>query len=622
MKVANEVINQWLTNASRTVLAARINHSDAYLTLPQARKLSFHLKTIDDNAPPLRIGILHSYTSDLLNPWLELEVRLQGLTPSLYHAPFGLNLQEATEGSGLAKHAADLTVLLLQDTDLHPAISEPISRLTVEMRRRVRKEAINGLLGILRLFRERVGGQLVLTVLPKLHAPGLGLFDLQSDRSESRWRDELKHGIAEAMRQSVPASIFLDLDQALADLGRNEFFDLRLWQSCLYPYTPRASREVARRIAALGAVIKHPKAKVIALDADNTLWGGVIGEDGMNGIALGPDYPGVAYMDFQRRLLDYQQRGFVLVLCSKNNPEDLDRVLREHPHQLLRPDHFSASRVNWNQKPQNLIEIADELNLGLDSFVFVDDSEHECALMNSQLPQVEVVKTPKRPIDIATCLDQVARLEILALSDEDRGKTQLYRQQRARRSLEYEIVGQGGSIDDYLQSLKMQMHINIDNAEEITRLSQLTQKTNQFNLTTRRYDPAQIQHFIQSPDWTAASFTLSDAFGHSGIVGLCLCKQTGIDSVEIDTFLMSCRVIGRMAESAFLEGLLRHLQAHGIRDLTSHYLPTEKNRIVASFLEDHDFIASGVDQWSRSLTRYPPKPEAAFPIKVVLRKVT
>jgi len=616
MKIAHDVIEQWLTTDSLSVLAARIQVADGDITLPQARKVSAHLAAIGNHTSPLRIGVVHSYTSDLLDPWIDLEVRLQGLKPQIYHAPFGLNLQETTDQSGLSQHNPDLTVLLLQQTDLHPAMAGPISALTPEMRLEVRNEAIARLLGIVQLFRARVGGHLVLTLLPTLYPPGLGLFDVQSDRSEVRWRDELKHGIADALRESVPASIFLDLDQALIELGRSHFFDTRLWQSCLFPFTPRASRDLARRIAALGAVIKHPRAKVIALDADNTLWGGVIGEDGMTGIALGPDYPGVAYMDFQRRLLEYQQRGFVLVLCSKNNPEDVDRVLSEHPHQLLRADHFSASRVNWNPKPQNLIEIAEELDLGLESFVFVDDSEHECALMNSQLPQVEVVRTPSRPTAIATCLDHVARLEILALSDEDRSRTQMYAQQRARRSLEYQVVEQGGSIDDYLHSLKMQMQINIDSADEITRLSQLTQKTNQFNLTTRRYDPAQIRHFIQSPDWTAASFTLSDVFGHSGIVGLCLCKRTGDHSVDIDTFLMSCRVIGRTAESAFLEGLLRHLKTQGINDVAGLYLPTEKNCLVASFLEGHDFIASGVDRWSRSLNTYPPKPEATFPIKV------
>ena len=169
----------------------------------------------------------------------------------------------------------------------------------------------------------------------------------------------------------------------------------------------------------LGVVLKFPKAKVIVLDADNTLWGGIIGEDGIDGIALGSDYPGNAFLQFQRRLLDYQQRGFILALCSKNNAADVDQVLKQHPHQLLRDEHFAARRVNWLPKPDNLVSLAEELNLGLDSFIFVDDSDHECAAVRQRLPQVEVVRTPSRPIDIPGCLEHVSRLEVLSLTAED-----------------------------------------------------------------------------------------------------------------------------------------------------------------------------------------------------------
>src|SRR5262249_11723519 len=151
------------------------------------------------------------------------------------------------------------------------------------------------------------------------------------------------------------------------------------------------------------------KAKVIALDVDNTLWGGVVGEDGRDGIAIGPEYPGNAYFAFQRRLLDFRQRGFLLTLCSKNNLADVEEVLREHPHQILRMEHFAAVRINWEPKIDNLIELAEELNLGLDSFIFVDDSDYECALVRRELPQVEVVQTPARPVDVANCLDHVSR---------------------------------------------------------------------------------------------------------------------------------------------------------------------------------------------------------------------
>lgn len=190
------------------------------------------------------------------------------------------------------------------------------------------------------------------------------------------------------------------------------------------------------------------------LDADNTLWGGIVGEDGMDGIALGPDYPGNCYVAFQRRVLEYRQRGFILALCSKNNEADVLEVLRRHPHQVLREEHFAALRVNWQDKPQNLQALADELNLGLDSLVFVDDSAHECSVVRRTLPMIEVVQTPARAVDVPTCLDRVSRLEIIALTEEDRRKSEICVQnriapgpgQRERRRVEL-LAGDGGRPD-------------------------------------------------------------------------------------------------------------------------------------------------------------------------------
>jgi FkbH-like protein len=349
-------------------------------------------------------------------------------------------------------------------------------------------------------------------------------------------------------------------------------------------------------------VSKYPKAKVIALDADNTLWGGIIGEDGMNGIALGPEYPGNAFVAFQRRLLEFQQRGFILVLCSKNNPADLDEVLQKHPHQVLRSEHFAARRVNWEPKPRNLVALAEELNLGLNSFVFVDDSDHECAVVRHELPQVEVVQTPQSPIAVPSCLDRVARLEILSLTAEDRAKTTMYVQERLRRELLQSVNPDGGNVVDYLRSLQMRMRICFDEPKQLARLSQLTLKTNQFNLTTRRYDERQVQDFLESPDWLVAHFSLADVFGDSGVVGLAIAHRTSPVRAELDTFLMSCRVIGRGAETAFLEAVLARLKSDGIEEVVAEFLPTSKNALVKDFLPSHGFTMGPDGRFLRSLS--------------------
>ena len=325
-----------------------------------------------------------------------------------------------------------MTLLLLKSEDLHPELARPVTHLAPSDQEALRNEALQRLRAMVDALRVQRIGHILLSVLPPSFAPSLGLFDAQSERSESLWRMQLKVDIATYLRDSVQASLFLDLDQVMMEIGRRAFFDDRLWYSARFPFSADAAREVARRIIAAGSVLKLPKAKVIVLDADNTLWGGIIGEDGINGIALGPDYPGNAYVAFQRRILDFQQRGFILALCSKNNPDDVCQVFKEHPHQLLRNEHFAAQRVNWLPKVDNLVSLAKELNLGLDSFVFVDDSAHECAAVRHRLPEVEVIQTPAKPLQIPTCLDRVGRLEILSLTVEDLARTQMYAQERLR----------------------------------------------------------------------------------------------------------------------------------------------------------------------------------------------
>ena len=605
-----------LTTGTRAELRGAVAGSRLPFSIPQAQRLVAHAESLEPAVQSLRLGIIHTYTSDLLNPWFAMASALQGLELQTYHAPYGLTVQEAQANSGLMTHEPDLTLLLLQREDLHPDLKKPLVGFSPAYQKELHKEVLERLRGMLGQFRAHKVGQIVLTLLPSILSPALGIYDAQSELSESAWWARLKADIGRCLRESVQASLFFDLDEVLQQIGRASFFDHRFWYSARFPFTAEAAREIARRIVGLGAVIKFPRAKVIVLDADNTLWGGIIGEDGINGIALGPEYPGNAFLDFQRRLLDYQQRGLILALCNKNNAADVAQVFKAHPHQLLRDEHFSAQRVNWLSKTDNLISLAEELNLGLDSFVFVDDSEHECAAVRHRLPQVEVVQTPARPVDVPTCLEQVVRLEVISLTAEDRDKTALYAQERRRREFGESFDASDGDLRDYLSSLKMKMRVGFNVADHLARLSQLTQKTNQFNLTTRRYDEHQMQKMILDPDWLVADFSLADVFGDSGIVGLALFHSVTPEQVELETFLMSCRVIGREAEAAFLHTLLRRFAEQGVREVVAHYRPTAKNELAKNFLPDQGFEKCDEGRYRRDLSKQPPQPEAAFPIAV------
>ena len=582
--------------------------------LPQIQRLTDHAAGLAPAMRELRLGVVRSYTSELLDPWLGLAGALEGLDVQTYHAPYGLNFAEADAKSGLVAHRPEITLMLLTREDLHPDLARPVVGLVADEQAKLASQARDRLLAIVTAFRAENIGHLVITILPGQTGPALGVYDPQSERSEAAWWAALKADIGRHLRTGVEASLLLDLDEVLAQIGREAFFDPRLWYSARFPFAPAAAREVSRRVVGLGAALKFPKAKAIVLDADNTLWGGIIGEDGIDGIELGHEYPGNAYMAFQRRLLDFQQRGFILALCSKNNPADVDQVLNEHPHQILKPEHFAAICVNWEPKTDNLAALAEELNLGLDSFIFVDDSDYECALVRRELPEVEVVQTPARPVEVPSCLDQVSRLELLSLTAEDLKRTEMYAQERIRRQLRQTAEESGGGLDGYLASLQMVMTVGIDDPAPLKRLAQLTQKTNQFNLTTRRYDEQRMRHLIDAADWMVAHFSLKDVFGDSGIVGLCLFDLSEPRVAELDTYLMSCRVIGRKAESAFLNVLLQRLAEAGVREVVADYLPTPKNGLVSGFLPDHGFKAGADGRFYRSLDAAPPSPDGAYPM--------
>ncbi len=600
---------------SRTELRGAANDPAIKLTLPQAQRLAVHARSLVSEPLPLRLGIVHTYTSDLLDPWFDLAAALEGFRLDVYHAPYGVTHQEAQPNSGLVAHRPDLTLLLLRREDLHPDLAQPLAAFDSAQQATLRQQALDSVRGVIGQLRRQPVGQLIVTLLPSVLSPGLGMYDAQSERSESGWWASFKADIAAYLRQEIQASLLLDLDELLLHVGRESFFDARLWYSARFPFAATAARELTRRVVALGAVAKLPKAKVIVLDADNTLWGGIIGEDGMHGIAIGPDYPGNAYLDFQRRLLDFQQRGFVLAMCSKNNPADVDQVLKEHPHQLLREQHFAARRVNWLPKPDNLVSLAEELNLGLESFVFVDDSDHECALVRQQLPQVEVIQTPAKPVFVPACLDKVARLEVLAVTAEDLAKTALYAQERQRRVFQENIAKDGADARSHLASLQMKMRIGIDQRAHLVRLAQLTQKTNQFNLTTHRYDEQQMLELINSPDWWVAHFTLEDIFGNSGIVGLALIQVSSPKQALLETFLMSCRVIGREAEAAFLHALLRRLQSQGIEEVLAMFVPTRKNALAERFLPEQGFEAYD-GRYRYDFAKSPAKQDSEFPVTI------
>lgn len=616
MKITDTQIEKLLSMRSAQEIKNRLMLRKMVPSLAQAGKLQRHLSLLEAERQRLRLGIVHTYTSELLDPWLHFSAALNRCDLDIYHAPYGLGLQEAAANSGLARHSPDITLLLLAREDLHPEFTTPFACIKPADRQELSKQFQRAIDGVVRRFRDSIAGHIIVTLLPGALSPGLGLFDGMAENSEALWWSQVKSGLAACLREQFSGVSFLDLDQLLMQVGRDNFFDPRLWYSSAFPFAPEGAFAVSNAVSTVAATLHQTRAKVIVLDADNTLWGGVIGEDGLSGIALGKDYPGRAYVDFQKRLLGFQQRGFILALCSKNNPEDLNEVLQHHPHQVLKSEHFAAQRVNWLPKVDNLKSIARELNLGLDSFVFVDDSDHECSAVRHGLPEVEVVQVPSQAVELPACLDTLARLEITSLTSEDLEKTRMYAQERLRKSQLEDITQTGASINEYLQSLGMEMTVGLDELKLLPRLAQLTQKTNQFNLTTRRYSEQDIARMIADDNFSVYHFSLKDSFGDSGIVGLGIVERESDKRARLDTFLMSCRVIGRQAEQAFLHRILVDLRSSGVAELSGEYIPTRKNVLVESFLTDNEFVPTGDGSYLRNLQMDTQDPGADFPIAI------
>jgi FkbH-like protein len=356
---------------------------------------------------------------------------------------------------------------------------------------------------------------------------------------------------------------------------------------------------VAREYARYIAPLKGRTRKCVVLDLDNTLWGGIVGEDGLHGIRLGDTSPGSEYRELQQYLLTLPQRGILLALNSKNNPEDALEVLRSHGSMLLREEAFSAVRINWRPKPDNMREIAAELNIGLDSLVFVDDNPKERELMRQALPEVLTVELPNDPALYRSTLEALPELQSLVITDEDRARASQYRANRQREVVRTSAT----SLDDYLRSLEIVVEIADATDAMIPRVHQLFQRTNQFNLTTRRYEAGELAARARSNEWRLYALRARDRFGEHGLVAAALVRAT-LPEWSVDSLLMSCRVIGYGVETSLVATIVAEARASGASAVTGELIPTKKNAPARDFYERHFFSREGEDESGVTRWRY------------------
>ena len=411
----------------------------------------------------------------------------------------------------------------------------------------------------------------------------LGNMEAYSPGALSRFVMQLNAAFAQEAAQR-PRLLLQDVHGISARIGLKQWFDWDRYFSYKLLLTPEANLELARSLASLVNALYGKSRKVLVLDLDNTLWGGVIGDDGVDQIQIGRETPlGEAYAAFQDYCLALRDRGVLLAVCSKND-EEMAKSGFAHPSAVLKLEHISCFKANWNPKHENILEIARELNLGVDSFVFVDDNPAERSIVSAQLPSVAVPEVGDQVTRYAAILDRGRYFEPVALSQEDLERAGLYSENARRTALEATFADYG----EYLDSLDMTAEIDSFKPVYLERIAQLTNKTNQFNLTTRRRTLAEIQSIANNPEYLGLYCRLSDRFGDNGLISVVLGRRQR-DALHMDLWLMSCRVLKRDVELAILDAVAQRAKADGIEKIYGYYLPTRKNGMVADFYSNLGF---------------------------------
>jgi FkbH-like protein len=522
-------------------------------------------------ATPASVAVLGSTTTSQLTAFLDLFLFARGIDAGIYEAPYGIFRQEILDPtSELYRVRPQMVFLATSRRDLGrvPAPSD-----TAEAVEAAVTAEVNDWLVLWQAAHDRLNCQIIQNNFDAPPWRAFGNFEMSHAASPGSFTERVNR----ELRARAPRWVAIhDLDGLTASVGRWNWGDDRFYHLAKLPCAPEHLVAYAHGVAALIAAHLGRSRKCLVLDLDHTLWGGVIGDDGLAGIQLGQgDAIGEAYVTFQRYAKSLGKRGVILAVCSKNEQANAREPFEKHPEMVLHLDDISCFVANWDDKAANLRRIAQQLNIGLDSLVFVDDNPAERALVRSFLPEVAVPEMPADPADYIRAVEQHRYFETASLSSEDFRRAEYYSGNVQRQQAE----ASGADLDAFLLSLEMRAWIGPINEMDFDRSVQLIGKSNQFNLTTRRHAAADLQRMLASPEWVTRVVKLSDRFGDNGLISALLARQQG-DALDIDTWLMSCRVLKRGVEQFLLNHLVELARARGLRRLTGEYVPTAKNKLV------------------------------------------
>ena len=561
--------------------------------MPDEEKLSSYLnksKLIPNSnyEKKIRIAILGGFTLNGLEETMRVKCDEKRIQCTTYVSGYNQYNQEILdEKSQLYKFSPDITFLIIDSrTILGKLFLNPYS-VSIEERKQFVQNKSDEIINLAKSLVEKSKSKLVIS---NFSVPSYSPIGINETREEFGLHDmvrvlneNIKIGLS-----TEPEIFIYALNSFVTRFGENNVFDYKQYfygdVRISLDYIPYLAEELMGYIKAVLGLNK----KCIVLDLDNTLWGGIVGEDGFEGIKLGDSPVGRAYAEFQHNLLALNQRGILLAINSKNNFDDAMQIIKDHPNMVLKEDNFVCIRINWNDKVVNMKEISDELNIGLDSMVFFDDDPVNREYVKSNLPEIQTIDISD-PSNSSKILKSINDFQMLKITDEDMTRNKMYLEQRKRTELKTQV----GDLQDFLKQLNISVKIKNADSFTIPRISQLTIKTNQFNLTTRRYQEEDIRKFSQDKDKIVECAQVEDKFGDNGITGVYIINKDNKQEWTIDTFLLSCRIIGRGVEDGMLHQIIEKARKEGVSKIRGEYIKTKKNKPAENFFPTFGFKKEG-----------------------------
>jgi FkbH-like protein len=550
---------------------------------------------------PFKLGVISNTTTDFICPAVVATALRYGIALECIAGPFGQVAQQALAPDTEIKRAQPDAVLIALDFRGFALPLTPGDAVAADT-------AVAQALGYLMSVREGIkqDGKTICLVqtLARPVEGSFGSLDLVTPGTLRSMIDAFNRGLAASIAGTE--DILVDVAALAETVGLAEWHSPIEWNIAKVPFANGFVPIYADHLCRIIAALRGKSRRCLVLDLDNTLWSGVIGDDGIDGIILGQGDPtGEAHLSVQRTALSLRDRGIVLAVSSKNDDEMARLPFQNHPEMLLREEHIAVFQANWEDKATNIKAIAETLSLGLDAVVFLDDNPTERGLLRRVLPEVAVPELPDDPSLYARTLIASGYFEAVSFSAEDRGRADFYRDNGRRLAL----LDQAAGIEDYLASLQMVITFRpFDDAGRV-RIAQLINKSNQFNLMTRRYTEAEVREVARDPECFTLQVGLSDIFGNNGMISVIICRKS-LSNWHIDTWLMSCRVLGRRVENAVLRELLSHARRRGIQRIIGTYLPTSRNRLVEDHYAKLGFASLGkgeddTDQWQLEVCNAP-----------------